>query len=114
MNSPAAADRRYLVKYLVVVSLSFLPAIALAQTAQPLSPAVASQQSVARVNGDRELVETAIRHYEESVILNDQSRQREIEALTEQVQWWKDCTGEKIAGCREWITPSWDHSAKAK
>ena len=105
------------VKYLVVVSFSFLPAIALAQTAQP--PATPSQQTIARVNGDRDLVETALRHYEESVVLNDQSRQGEIAALakenqslTEQVHWWQDCTGEKIAGCREWITRSW--AAKAK
>jgi hypothetical protein len=82
---------------------SFLPAVALAQTAQPVPPALAAQQSIARVNGDRELVETALRHYEESVVLNDQSRQAEIAALTDQVQLWKDCTGEKIAGCREWV-----------
>jgi hypothetical protein len=93
-----------LVKYLAVISFSFLPAIALAQTAKPLPLAVAApEQLIARVNGDRELIETALRHYEESVILNDQNRQAEIAALTDQVQWWKDCTSEKIAGCREWI-----------
>ena len=98
-------------KYLVVVSFSFLPAVALAQTPQPLPPPLAApQQLIGRVNGDRDLVETALRHYEESVVLNDQGRQGEIAALakenqtlTEQVQWWKDCTGEKIAGCREWV-----------
>ena len=96
-------------KYLVVVLLSFLPAAfiflgaSLAQTPQPVPPAVAAQQAIARVNGDRELVETALRHYEESVVLNDQGRQAEIAALTDQVQWWKDCTSEKIAGCRQWL-----------
>jgi hypothetical protein len=95
--------RRCLVKYLVVGVFSFLPAVALAQTAQQLQSLTAQQQAVARVNGDRELAETALRHYEESVVLNDQSRQAEIAALTDQLQWWKDCTGEKIAGCREWV-----------
>jgi hypothetical protein len=111
-------------KYLVVVSSLFLPAIALAQTAQPLPPAVASQQSIARVNADRESVETAIRHYEESVMLHDQNRQNEVAALTkenqtltEQAQWWKDCTSEKIAGCRPWllsISPPIAPTAEAK
>jgi hypothetical protein len=99
-NHRPVADRRYLVKYLVVV-FSLLPAAALAQTA--LAPPPAAQQLISRVNGDRELVETALRHYEESVVLNDQNRQAEIAALSEQVQWWRDCTSEKIAGCREWL-----------
>src|ERR1700731_2822439 len=38
--------RRYLVKYLVVGVFAFLPAVALAQTAEPLSPALAAQQLV--------------------------------------------------------------------
>jgi hypothetical protein len=110
MNSSAVADRRYLVKYLVVASFSFLPAAfiflgaSLAQTPQPPPPALAAaQQLIGRVNGDRELVETALRHYEESVVLNDQSRQAEIAALSDQVHWWQDCTSEKIAGCRQWL-----------
>jgi hypothetical protein len=102
-SSARVGERRHFVKYLVVVSLSFLPAMALAQTAQPLPPALATQQSIARVDGDRVMAETALRHYEESVVLNDQNRQGEIAALTDQVQWWKDCTSQKIAGCREWV-----------
>ncbi len=77
---------------------------------QPVPPAIASQQSINRVNADRESVETAIRHYEESVGLHDQNRQNEIMALTnenkilaDKNQWWTDCTSERIAGCRAWV-----------
>jgi hypothetical protein len=107
-SSARVGERRHFVKYLAVVCFSFLLAslwllVVQAQTPQPVPPAIAAQQSIARVNGDRDLVETALRHYEESVVLNDQGRQAEIAALTDQVQWWKDCTSEKIAGCRQWL-----------
>ena len=99
-------------KYLVVASLSFLPAVALAQT-PPNPPALtAQQQLIGRVNGDRDSVETALRHYEESVVLNDQSRQAEIAALTEQVTWWKDCN--KTPSCRAWLLLSNAPTAEAK
>lgn len=96
-------------KYLVL--FLFLPAMAFAQTVQqPPPPALASQQSIARANADRESVETAVRHYEESIGLHDQNRQNEIAALTKENKaladknaWWVDCTSERIAGCREWI-----------
>lgn len=103
------------------------------QTApQPVPPSIASQQSINRVNADRESAETAIRHYEESVVLHDQNRQNEIAALTKENEsltkenktladkekWWADCMSEKIAGCRQWLesiaTPGIEPTAIAK